>query len=326
MDPTRVQRSVFGFTMFLVGVLVLCILVLLNIGEYGGTLFLALPLTIGVLLGFTAFHRYSYGRFALIAFVIASVLGLLTLVTGFEGAICILMAYGLILLPITIGLFIGTALWRIRLKRHLPMLLLVCAVNPVTYVTEKSFPPFYTQEVVTVLDVDASPADVWSVLTGPVEFGESDHLLLSGGVTYPLDMRLDRSSAEPCLVCHLNNADTRLRVTTLDSLRSLTFEPVEQPPPMREVSFIGELEAPHLHGYFGVDRGEFRLGPIGEGRTRLIAITQYHHRIAPAFYWRWWSDHLIDAMHRNVLRGVALKAEGLKAGAGNLAPVTAPAP
>ncbi len=310
VDPSRVPRSVFWFTMFLVAVVVGCIFLMLGFGEYGGTLFLALPLTVGALIGFVAFPRFSYGRIALIAFGIAGLLALLTLVSGFEGAICILMAYGIILFPISIGLFIGTALWRIRLKRQVPMLLLVCLVNPVTYITEKSFPPLYEHEVVTVVEVEASKESVWAALTAPVEFGASDHLLLSGGVTYPLDMRLDRSGAEPCLVCHLNNADARLRVTGIDSLRSLAFEPVEQPIPMRELSIIGELDAPHLHGYFGVDRGEFRLYPLGEGRTRLIATTRYHHRIAPAFYWRWWSDHLIDAMHRNVLRGVARCAEG----------------
>ncbi|HEX2616218.1 MAG TPA: hypothetical protein VHL57_01685, partial [Flavobacteriales bacterium] len=163
--------------------------------------------------------------------------------------------------------------------------------------------------VVTTCDVAASDSAVWRVLTGPVVFGKSDHVLLRSGVTYPLDMRLEADTSGACLVCHLNNADTRLRVTALDPLRSLAFVPDEQPAPMREVSFIGELDAPHLHGYFGVDHGEFRLERIDATHTRIIATTRYHHRIAPAFYWRWWSDHLVDAMHRNVLRGVQERAE-----------------
>lgn len=310
VDPARVGRSQFWFVMLLVGMTFGAILLLLKAGDYGSSLFLALPFTLGVLIGFTGYPRYSYWRFHVWANGICLAVTLLTWMTGFEGAICIIMAYGIVLLPLTAGLFLGTAIWRIRLRNKLPMLLMLCAVNPITYLSERTFPPLYTHEVVTTMEVEAPVQRVWAVLTSPVAFGTSDHFLLRSGVTYPLDMRLDRSGDEPCLVCHLNNLDTRLRVVALDSLRSMAVEPIEQPIPMREVSFIGELDAPHLHGYFGVDRGEFRLERIDDGHTRIIASTRYHHRIAPAFYWRWWSDHLIDAMHRNVLRGVVAKAEG----------------
>jgi hypothetical protein len=165
----------------------------------------------------------------------------------------------------------------------------------------------YQDQVITTMDVRADQRTVWNTLMSPVQFAESDHLLLRNGVTYPLDMRLADGADGPCLLCHLNNDSTVLRITSMDTLNAFSFTPVTQPAPMREVSFVGELDAPHLHGYFGVDRGEFRLVPIDATRTRIIATTWYHHRIAPAFYWRWWSNHLIDAMHRNVLRGVEAK-------------------
>ena len=114
VDPERVERSTFWFVLLLVGLTLGCILLLLGAGDYGSSLFLALPFTLGLLIGFTGYPRYSYWRFHLWANGICLAVTLFTWLTGFEGAICIIMAYVIVLLPLTLGLFLGTAIWRIR--------------------------------------------------------------------------------------------------------------------------------------------------------------------------------------------------------------------
>jgi hypothetical protein len=43
---------------------------------------------------------------------------------------------------------------------------------------------------------------------------------------------------------------------------------------------------------------------LGGGRTRLEWTTWYQHHMWPAAYWRLWSDYLIHAIHRRVLRHI----------------------
>jgi hypothetical protein len=81
------------------------------------------------------------------------------------------------------------------------------------------------------------------------------------------------------------------------------------PAPMRELSPYPKIHAPHLHGYFQVDSGTFRLQALPGGRTLLEARTTYRHTIGPRAYWEVWSDYLLDAMHTRVLATIKAKAE-----------------
>lgn len=95
-----------------------------------------------------------------------------------------------------------------------------------------------------------------------------------------------------------------------DAPRRLAFTVARQPAPMRELSPWGEVHPPHLDGFLRVHRGEFRLRALPGGRTLLEGTTWYENRMWPAGSWRAWSDGLIHAIHRRVLRHVAARAEG----------------
>jgi len=85
--------------------------------------------------------------------------------------------------------------------------------------------------------------------------------------------------------------------------------PPTMPGPMRELSPYPEVYALHLHGFFRVDSGTFRLRPLPGGRTLLEARTVYRHAIGPQFYWQLWSDYLLDAKHGQVLATLKAEAE-----------------
>ena len=90
----------------------------------------------------------------------------------------------------------------------------------------------------------------------------------------------------------------------------LRFRVTQNPPVMRETNPFGEVDAPHLRGFFESRRGQFQLLPLLGNRTLLIGTTWYTHRIEPQFYWRLWSDRIIHAIHARVLTHIKSLSEG----------------
>jgi hypothetical protein len=111
------------------------------------------------------------------------------------------------------------------------------------------------------------------------------------------------------LHCTYTNGRTRLPVVVLDPAGRLRFTMRDVIKTMTEVTLLGRTEPPHLEGYFTPEFGEFTVTPLGKTRCRVTATTAYAYRIKPAFYWRWWTDYLTNAMHAHVLANVKRAAE-----------------
>jgi hypothetical protein len=83
----------------------------------------------------------------------------------------------------------------------------------------------------------------------------------------------------------------------------------KNPPPMRELSFLGESHPPHLHGFLVSHQGQFRLVALLGGRTLLEGTTWYQHSMGPEWYWRLFSDRIIHAIHLRALGHVKSLSE-----------------
>ena len=67
------------------------------------------------------------------------------------------------------------------------------------------------------------------------------------------------------------------------------------------MSLYENLSPPHLDGYFGARRGEFRLVPLPGDRTRLEGSTWYELRIYPDAYWSVMTNLIVARIHQRVL-------------------------
>ena len=102
-----------------------------------------------------------------------------------------------------------------------------------------------------------------------------------------------------------------------DAPRLLAFRVTHNPPPMRELTFHNNIQAPHLHGFLEAKRGQFRLIPLDGGRrTRLEGTTTYRHGLYPDFSWALWADGLIHRIHERVLRHIRDEVMRFQAGGG----------
>ena len=231
-----------------------------------------------------------------------------------EGLICIAMALPVALLMALIGAGLGTLLVQLTGRsRPLPMLMTVLVLYPAAQEYEvRHAAPSEPQLVTTQLKVDAPPSRVWAVLTRPVHYPAATGWFRAG-VAYPVSTALafDSAAGRRTLVCRYSQGRAYLPVVAWQPGQQLTFAvpPADMPAPMHEISPYPQLHAPHLHGYFQVDSGTFRLRPLPGGRTLLEARTVYRHRIGPRVYWRLWSNYLLDAMHQRVLLTLKTQAE-----------------
>jgi hypothetical protein len=109
--------------------------------------------------------------------------------------------------------------------------------------------------------------------------------------------------------CEFSTGDFVEPITVWDEARRLGFDVSEQPPPLTELSIYSRVYAPHIHGYFQSERGEFRLIAMPNGGTRLEGHTWYRVAVHPQAYWRAISEVVLHEIHLRVLEEVKREAE-----------------
>lgn len=280
------------------------------IGEYGIALFIFTPFFLGA----SATLLYGAGRvltrtdsvkvccMALVLYFFG------ILFTGVEGLICILMAAPIGLVLTLVGAFFGYAVHTYRSgSASLPMILLLLLSMPMTAFMERGFAPELSS-VVTSVEIDAPPAAVWPHVIRFPQLPEPTEWLFKAGIAYPTHAHLEGDGVGAIRYCQFTTGSFVEPITTWQEPHLLQFDVLEQPDPMKELSFW-DINAPHLHDYFVSKRGQFSLVELPGNRTRLEGTTWYYHRIRPAFYWRVWSHHIVQKIHARVLTHIKHQTE-----------------
>jgi hypothetical protein len=272
---------------------------------------MAIPFTFTFIVSFLTGPNSSISKIWFVFYSIAliSVLSGILLLLGAEGMICVLMAAGLIFLPAIAGGFFGLFLSKTFQEKKLSVLLMIFFINPGVLIYDVSDTTKIESIAQISTIVNAPVSDVWQILTQKVVFNKSANFFLKSGVSYPLDMEIIKKDSANYLSCNTNNGKTLFKIDSLIQNQKLQFSATQEILPMRELTMYQDLEAAHLHGYFESDYGTFEIQPINEKQCLLIAKTQYRYAITPAFYWKWWSDYLLNSMHDNVLTKVKEIAE-----------------
>ncbi len=296
-----------------VGILMLVVSVYL-FDRYGLALFFGTPFAVGALTAFLFNRRYpaswrETGEIVAMTFVLASGVAIFL---GTEGLICLAMA-----LPLSIGIgLMGAAVGRtVALSggRNLVHASLALAVLPVTAWLE---PPTTSgvalHEVVSAIEIDAPPAQVWSHVIAFRPIGERPGLLFRLGIAYPRYARIEGKGVGAIRYCVFSTGPFVEPITAWEPGTRLAFDVVHSPDPLRELTPFARISPPHLDGYLRSERGEFRLVALPGGRTRLEGSTWYRLKLAPEPYWQVISDALIHRIHLRVLQQIRRESEGGK--------------
>lgn len=286
---------------------------LVSNGNYGTTLFFTIPNTISFLVGYVKKRENNLSnsklkiglRVFLIANLIILILCGILLLLGFEGVICILMAYPFLVIPMTLSFLLGAFIGHADggIKRNALIALII--VNPCSYIFDAYSQPI-NQEVRTELIIFASKKDIWNNLTNEIKFSNTPQILFDKGVSYPKSIKFRRNNDIPYYECITNNDTIHLNISEVKKNNLISFVPSEQTIPMRELTPYNRIDAKHLNDYFYIHHGKIQLSAIDDDSTKITATTSYSYKIAPKWYWKLWSNYIINEMHTHVLNSVKI--------------------
>ncbi len=285
---------------------------ILGIGAYGIALFIITPIFLG------ASPVVIYGQKRNITMREARHIGFLTLtvfafgliVFAMEGIICIAMAAPIALLLTWLGTIIGfSIIKKIPGQGKTTIGILLLAIPSISFIEKNSHALPELIPVVTSIEIDASPEDVWkNVIEFPMLKNPTE-LIFNTGIAYPINATINGQGVGAIRHCNFSTGSFVEPITIWDEPRLLKFDVRHSPPTMKEISFY-EIDAPHLHGYFVSKQGQFKLTKLDTGKTLLEGTTWYYHSIYPIFYWQLWSDYIIHKIHLRVLTHIKETTEG----------------
>jgi hypothetical protein len=300
-EDNKSKLTAIGITMLISGLLTYW--GIQGIGAYGMALFILTPLFIGMC------PVILYGRKRAMTTKQARNIGFLTLtlfafgliVFALEGLICIAMAAPLGLLLTWAGTFIGHNIIGKTPNRGASIVTILMLTIPATAFMERrdnELPELI--QVTTSIEINATPEDVWkNVVEFPV-LNEPTEFIFKTGIAYPINAEIKGQGVGAIRHCNFSTGSFVEPITIWDEPALLKFDVLENPAPMKEISFY-DLNAPHLHDYFVSKQGQFKLTALNNKKTLLEGTTWYYHDIKPAFYWKLWSDHIIHKIHLRVL-------------------------
>ncbi|MCA1827666.1 MAG: SRPBCC family protein [Myxococcales bacterium] len=300
-DTTRLRAAVQGVAAGVGIGAVSFALYVLSFKTYNAAVFLGTPFTMGAATGYFYNRSGPKPRTAQLGIVTIVIAGLATLLFAFEGLICVAMAMP-IAIPIgMLGAKVGQLIAAER-RESRPVAALLLLALPLSAVDLQP-PPL--REVLTSVEIDAPPKAVWPHVLGFTDLDAPPDWFFRLGIAYPVRARLDGTGVGAVRRCEFSTGPFVEPITAWEEPSRLAFDVRSQPPPLREWSPYQRVHAQHLLDTLRSRRGEFRLIPLPDGRTRLEGRTYYQLAMEPQNYWVFFAEALIHQIHRRVLAHIA---------------------
>lgn len=285
-----------------------------NIRHYGYSLFLGVPLIIGLLTALLYHRGRKWSWFGLLGLTASNLLtaALLVMMCKIEGFVCILMAAFLVASMTLVGILIAWGIQALirRSARKTQLHCLAIFGLPLAMNWEASHrptPPMLEQS--TTIEVNASPDVVWQFIPSFPAIKEAPAGWLASGVAYPIASEIDGSGVGATRRCIISTGTMPEIVTAWIPGKRLEFEVKETPPAMVETNPFGEVHANHLEGYFQARYGRFVLVQLPDGRTRIEGTSWFVHDLWPQWYWEPVTRHTVSQIHQRVLTHIKTLAE-----------------
>lgn len=280
-----------------------------GIEEYGIALFVVIP----VFTGFCATILYGTKKGITlresrkIAFLSLFLYFFCLLFFAIEGLICIIMALPFAMLLTWFGSLCGYMVVEKIPNQGPTSLILIVGLFPVFgYIDQRTEPEL--TKVVTAIEINASAATVWKNVIEFPELQEPTEFIFKTGIAYPINATIQGKGENAVRYCNFTTGSFVEPITAWDEGKLLKFDVIDQPEPMKELSFW-DIDAPHLHDYFVSKKGQFKLTRLPNGNTLLEGTTWYYHDIKPAFYWQFWSEYIVHKIHYRVLEHIKKNSE-----------------
>jgi hypothetical protein len=285
--------------------------------RYGYGLFLAVPIGMGLLQALLYQHGREWSWSGMLQLTFANLIlsGLWLIICKLEGVACILTAAVLVSGMMLVGIFFAWLLqaWLRKRERRQQVHCLAILCVPVLMGWEAASPPTPPVLIQTSSIVVNAPLDkVWRFIPSFPTIENVPSGWLATGVAYPISSEMKGSGVGALRSCVLSTGTMREVVTVWEPHQRLEFDVLETPPSMKESNPLGEVEAPHLDGYFQAKRGRFVLKALPDGKTLVEGTSWFAHDLWPQWYWEPMTRHTVSQIHQRVLKHVQKLAEGVQ--------------
>jgi hypothetical protein len=308
-DNDRYRKCIaVGVSVIIAGLLSLW--VIYGVRDYGIAIFILIPLFIGAIATMIYGSKRAITKTDafLIGFTSLLVYTLGLLVFAIEGLLCIAMAAPIGLLLTWIGTIIGYFIIRKKPDNATSTMIILLLIIPTMSFIEKDQQPSL-EAVVTSIEIEADIATVWNNVVEFPKLDQPTEFIFKIGIAYPINAKIEGTGKGAVRHCNFTTGSFVEPITVWDKPHLLKFDVLEQPAPLKEISFW-DIDAPHLHDYFVSKEGQFKLTQLPNGNTLLEGTTWYYHNIRPEIYWRVWSNYIIHKIHNRVLTHIKNKSEG----------------
>ena len=270
-------------------------------GEMGYSLFFAVPISFGAILGYAC--RLQTWAFAIVGILaICSVVSILV-VWSLAGIFCGFIVGIIFLFPFFFGVVCGVILrlfliagrwdhaWYFRWY-----VWLIAAMPVLTQCLEDTFPQRREVAIVeTGLTVDATPEEAWNAIMFYEDVEHAPPWLLHLALPQPIRSEGNKQKEGEVVRCFYNCGTICKRISKVEQPRKLSFDVVEAQ--MRS------------ENYTTLKDGSFEIEPVGATQSRITLTTRYQRKLRPNWIWEPIERKVIHTLHGHVLEGMRHKAE-----------------
>jgi hypothetical protein len=240
-------------------------------------------------------------------------LNVLTIVTishlfAGEGWVCLMIIFFMLAVMVGIGFTIGWGIYALikwlkennkptnktdGLKISLGVLLAM-AIS-----AEVMLPKEETRLVGDDLIIRATPQTVWKyVVAFPEVQAESKFWLFDIGLPRPVKTTVSDFKTGAERKCIFSGGVVFDEVmTTFEPENDLTFE------------ITGQPDDPEILGHLTLEKGQFLIKDNHDGTVTLTGNSWYRLHVFPAWYYDWWAEKIVRAVHLRVMEHIKTLAE-----------------
>lgn len=281
--------------------------------SYAFGLFIWLPLVMGAMTTIIyGYNNQTTKRFLrYLSFVSLAIFCIGLLAFAFEGVICIVMALPVGLFFNWLGHLIGYGIINKKIITNVPTSLSILILSvPIImgFETVTANKEEIANPITTSIEINAPIETVWKNVIQFPQLPEPTEFIFKTGIAYPINATIIGKGVGAVRHCNFTTGSFVEPITEWNEPNLLKFDVVDQPEPMKELSFY-DLHPNHLHGFFVSKKGQFKLTALPNGNTLLEGTTWYYNKIKPAIYWNLWSDNIIHKIHDRVLTHIKSVSE-----------------
>jgi hypothetical protein len=273
----------------------------LQSGEMGWSLFVAVPVSFGAILGYAC--RVQTWAFAFLGILAIACVVSVLVTMNLAGIFCGFTLGVVFLFPTFFGLAFGVILRMLLISFSWDhawyfrwYVWLIAAAPLGLQQIESSLPRREEIAVVqTGLTIDATPEEAWNAIMFYEEVEHSPPWLLHLALPKPIRSIGNKDKEGEVVRCFYDAGTIKKRISKVEKHRRLAFEVVE-----------ADIRS---ENYTTLKDGSFEIEPVGDTQSRITLTTRYQRKLRPTFFWEPIERKVIHTLHGHVLEGMRRKAE-----------------